>query len=609
MEKDSEKLDVWLHHQDSIYKCLSDNYIQEKLLFKQKISHDKSDSLIFLNKKRVGAYYVYQTKDGIYYQKTDQIDQQKLFLSIDELKFYPKIVETNYSNYLIIKGSRFLNDNVTLQVWDLDKKVLITELQIYDRPQAQATSTHLYFLKNDKKTKKELKKFNFEDRYIKKANLKSKYSFKVIDSTSVLTKLKNEVYIYSEHFKQNKPEVIKLPGNLKYIGKNNTSMYFYNNLVNITSFYSYNIKKKEFHEIYQLNRKVNIEKCIYHKDIIYYSFIERGRNNLYSLNYKKQSCNPILSDELAKIEFEKHRDNSILVTYKSFKIPVKKYEFSPENDLTLKYKNINQDLVDFKTVQKWVKNDNDSIPLIFYYKNSLVNSFSPTIVNVYGGFNKSIQPSYSKYINSFVEKGGVFVIAGVRGGGENGINWHTSATLLNKKNSFYDFEKCLDYIIENKISTSDQIAIFGASNGGLIVNNAILKFSEKFSVAISMFGLADMLNYTKYNQPKWYNEFGNPQNEKVKEYLKSYSPLHNLKKIENENLKILFITGDKDLRVSPFNSYKFVNGLQEFGNQAYLKVFQNVGHNFENGKLDELYTETYSFIFSNLKFEKYNLND
>lgn len=120
-----------------------------------------------------------------------------------------------------------------------------------------------------------------------------------------------------------------------------------------------------------------------------------------------------------------------------------------------------------------------------------------------------------------------------------------------------------------------------------------------------MFGLSDMENYTSYDQPKWINEFGNPSNKNIRKYLKSYSPLQNIDKLENKNLKLLLITGDKDKRVSPLNSYKFAYALLDEENDVYLKVFKDVGHGFTGAKLQDLYNEVYSFIFYHLGTEKH----
>lgn len=220
----------------------------------------------------------------------------------------------------------------------------------------------------------------------------------------------------------------------------------------------------------------------------------------------------------------------------------------------------------------------------------------------YGGFGRSIMPKFSTYINSFIENGGIYAIAGIRGGGEMGINWHKQASKNRKRQSFDDFNASLDFVIKNRISSPEKIAIIGASNGGLLINHSILNYSNKFKVAISMKGLSDMINYPNYNNGKyWINEYGNPKDNSMYEYLKSYSPLHNLKIVDNPNLKVLVVTGDKDDRVSPIHSYKFTYGLQEKNNKnVYLKVIKGVGHKLSKKTENELNSEIYGFIFYNM---------
>ncbi|GGE35532.1 prolyl oligopeptidase family serine peptidase [Psychroflexus planctonicus] len=601
MENDDKQLAAWLQKQDENYIKFKSNYEDTSLFFKKQNEEVKSDSLVLNLKTTIGNYFFYEAQDGIYYQHDEETEKPTLFLSSDALQFEPKLLETNFSNYLIIKGSRFLNDEVALQVWDIENKQLIADFIIYDFPKAQATSKFLYFFEADDEGKTVLKKFDFEKQTIDLLDLKSKFSLQVINSSSLITQLKNEFYLYTDQTEKDEPKTIDFENEFDFFGASDETLFFYDNQMDFTAFYSYDLQNDKVKEIFKMDKKISIEKCILNNGFIYFSFIEKGKSNLFSFDIHNHNYKPIFRNELARIQFKKYTETSIKIDYTSFHIPNISYELKADSSLVKITENLTPELSNFKIEQKWVKNQSDSIPMIFYYKDSLLNSNSPLLLHVYGGFKQSVMPAYSEHINLFVQNGGVYAIAGVRGGGENGISWHTSATLENKKNSFADFGKCLDFISEHKISKPKKIGIYGFSNGGLIINDAILNHSEKFKVAVSIFGLSDMVNFDKYDQPKWYNEFGYPKNRSIKKYLKTYSPLHQLKKISNQNLEVLLITGDKDDRVSPFNSYKFVHGLQEFENEAYLKVFQDVGHHFKGEKLNQLYDEAYSFMLYNLE--------
>ncbi len=601
MENEEEQLTEWLQKQDENYYKYKLNYEDTSPFFKMKKDEVKTDSLILKNKTHIGNHYFYETQDCIFYQHDEEIGQPTLFLISDSLQFKPKLIQTNFSNYLIVKGSRFLNDEVKLQVWDVKNKNKIAEFVAYNYPKPQATAQHLYFFESAKDGSTQLQKFNFKRKTTDVLDLESKYSLQVINAKSLITKLENKYFVYQDQIEIEEPQTIDFDNKVVFIGAKNTTLYFYDNQNEYTSFYSYDLKNDKVNEVFKMKKKMSLEKAILQHDFIYFSFIEKGRNNLFSLNIQSKLCKAIFENELASINFYEHTENSIAIDYTTFNLPQVSYELKTDHKLEETSASLKPELSKFKIEQKWIQNETDSIPIIFYYKDSLAKANAPLLVEVYGGFNSSVMPAYSSHINTFVKNGGIYAIAGVRGGGENGIEWHQSAILENKKNSFTDFEKCLDFISQEEISNPQQIAIYGFSNGGLIVNDAIINYSEKFDVAVNMFGLSDMLNFHKYNQPKWYNEFGHPKNRSIKKYLATYSPLHHLKKLPNNELDLLFITGDKDDRVSPFNSYKFVHGLQEYKNEAYLRVFKNVGHHFQGEKLEQLYNESFAFIYYNLE--------
>ena len=601
LEKNTIKKKEWIKKQDSIYNKYKNRYFYDINLVKNsfKKHHITFNTSI---EKKIGNHFFKINEKGINYSKNTISKKYILFKNIDELNFVPDFISTNHSDYLIIKGSKLFNDKIIVQVWDISSKKLIKEIETQDYPKVQATTKNLFFYSTNNKGKPILKRFNFLDKKTYKTGFKSIYSFRVINKNKILTSVRNKLYLSKDENNYTPSFLFTKKGKLKFIGFNNNTFFFYKNNKTETIFYEYKQSNNILKPIYNIEKEISLTKCVLNNNKIYFSFVKNGENNLSYLSTTTYLLHHILSNKLGSFKLINTDEDYLTVIYSSFKIPEIIYKLYNGNDLVQVSETKNHFTQNYSVKQKWVPYKKDSIPIIFYYKDSLYNNLSPLIMYSYGGFKRSILPKYSQYINSFIDNGGVYAIAGIRGGGEKGESWHTQAVKHKKKQSFYDFSACLDFVIQNKISNPKNIAIIGGSNGGLLINYSILNYSNKFNVAISMKGLSDMVNYPKYNNGKyWIKEYGNPKKRKMYNYLKSYSPLHNLNKIDNKELKVLVITGDKDDRVTPLHSYKFVYGLQSNNNKnIYLKIIKNVGHKLPKKKEYELQSEIYTFIFNNI---------
>lgn len=595
LEKDNLKKEEWLRKKNEEYL----NYKSKYTDIIKSINYNKEPKLnTFYLKQRIGDYIFYINEKGIYYREKSK-KKFILFNSVKNLNFIPEFITTNFSKYLIIKGSKLSNDKCTVQIWDINDKKLISEFSTNNYPTVQATSNNLYFSSSDKNGNIIINRFGFINKKTTIVNFKSVYSYRVIDKSKILTNNNSTFYLNDDKKKIISSKKL-FTKKVEFIDYNGDSFFFFKNEEEKTTFYKFNKEHNKLKKIHVINKKMTLTKCILNDNNLYFSFIENGQNNVSQINISnfKEKC--FFSNELATIQIDKSL-NDLIITYSSFQIP-KRYYSIKKNILSILLENKNDKLNNYKTKQKWVHYKNDSIPIILYYKDSIKKN-SPLILYGYGGFKRTIMPDYSKFINFFIEHRGVYVIAGIRGGGEMGLNWHNMAIKNRKKQSFYDYNACLDYIIEKKISSPKKIAIMGSSNGGLLVNYSILEYSKKFNVAISMKGLSDMVNYNKYDFGKyWINEYGNPSKKDMKKYLKGYSPLHNLRTIDNQNLSVLFVTGNKDDRVSPIHTYKFTYGLQMTNNNdIYLNMIENVGHRLPKNRYSKLYSEIYAFIFYNLK--------
>jgi prolyl oligopeptidase len=231
---------------------------------------------------------------------------------------------------------------------------------------------------------------------------------------------------------------------------------------------------------------------------------------------------------------------------------------------------------------------------------------NPTLLYGYGGFNISLTPSFSVSRMMFLEQGGVYVIASLRGGGEYGEDWHKAGMLAKKQNVFDDFIAAAEFLISEKYTSSEKLAINGGSNGGLLVGACMTQRPELFKVAMPAVGVLDMLKYHKYTIGwGWAVEYGSSDKKEDFDYLIKYSPLHNVKAGINYPATLI-MTADHDDRVVPAHSFKFAAELQSKqlndGNPTLIRIDSKAGHGAgkPTTKLIEDATDMWSFVLWNL---------
>lgn len=252
--------------------------------------------------------------------------------------------------------------------------------------------------------------------------------------------------------------------------------------------------------------------------------------------------------------------------------------------------------------------DGTRVPMFVTHKKGLkLNGKNPTLLYGYGGFNISVTPSFDVNRIPFLESGGVYVVANIRGGAEYGDKWHRAGTKMQKQNVFDDFIAAAEYLIAKGYTSNKHLAIMGGSNGGLLVGAVVNQRPDLFRVAIPRVGVMDMLRYHLFTIGwNWAPDYGRSDDSReMFEYLRAYSPLHNIKNDGTPYPAILVTTGDHDDRVVPAHSFKYAAALQaaNTGNQPKLiRIESNAGHG--GGKpiskvLDEA-ADYYAFIMSNL---------
>jgi prolyl oligopeptidase len=228
----------------------------------------------------------------------------------------------------------------------------------------------------------------------------------------------------------------------------------------------------------------------------------------------------------------------------------------------------------------YASKDGTRVPMFVVHRKD-VTLPAPTLLYGYGGFNISLTPGFSASRIAWMEQGGVFVLANIRGGGEYGKAWHDGGRLANKQNSFDDFIAAAEHLIERGITTPAQLAIQGGSNGGLLVGAVTNQHPELFAAAMPQVGVMDMLRFDRWTAGRyWVDDYGRPSEEADFRLLYGYSPYHNVRGGQ-EYPAILVATADTDDRVVPGHSFKYTAAIQaaEIGDRPHLaRIETRAGH-------------------------------
>ncbi len=251
--------------------------------------------------------------------------------------------------------------------------------------------------------------------------------------------------------------------------------------------------------------------------------------------------------------------------------------------------------------------DSTLIPMFLVHRKDLkLNGKNPTLLYGYGGFNISLTPSFSVSRLVWLENGGVYAMANLRGGGEYGEAWHQAGTKMHKQNVFDDFIAAAEYLIGKKYTSPDYLAVEGGSNGGLLIGAVVNQRPDLFRVALPAVGVMDMLRYHKFTIGRyWAADYGTSEDSKeMFEYLYHYSPLHNIRPGQ-EYPAMLITTADHDDRVVPAHSFKYAATLQatyKGSNPILIRIETKAGHGGgkPTSKRIEEAADIYSFIFYNM---------
>lgn len=301
----------------------------------------------------------------------------------------------------------------------------------------------------------------------------------------------------------------------------------------------------------------------------------------------------------------KRRDTETFYSYTSFNMPNTIYRYDMPSGASTVYR---QPQVDFDpaqyTTQQVFYNSKDGtrIPMfITHKKNIQLDGHNPTMLYGYGGFNASMTPYFSISRLVWMELGGVFALANIRGGGEYGKAWHDAGRLANKQNCFDDFIAAAEWLIANKYTSAQKLAISGGSNGGLLVGACMTQRPDLFGACLPAVGVMDMLRFHKFTIGwAWTSDYGSPDEPEAFKTLLKYSPLHNLKP-GTCYPATLVTTADHDDRVVPAHSFKFISALQAAqgcGNPVLIRIETKAGHGGgkPTQKIIEEISDQYAFL-------------
>lgn len=345
------------------------------------------------------------------------------------------------------------------------------------------------------------------------------------------------------------------------------------------------------------------------KMVLLYAKDNCSRAYLYNINGEK--IREIKLPGVGSASFSGKRERKeLFFSYTSYTVPttIYRYDLDEDKSMVMSSPKVGFKLGDYTSEMVFcTSKDGTRIPMFLTYKKGMkLNGKNPVLMYGYGGFNVSYLPSFSAMRMPFLENGGVYVHVVLRGGGEYGEEWHLAGTKMRKQNVFDDFISAGEWLISNKYTDKEHLAIMGGSNGGLLVGACMTQRPDLFKVCIPEVGVMDMLRYHKFTIGwNWAPDYGTSADSKeMFEYLKAYSPLHTLKE-GVEYPATMVTTADHDDRVVPAHSFKFAARLQECqaGKAPVLiRIDSKAGHG--GGKpLSKVMEETadiYGFIMYNM---------
>ena len=378
-----------------------------------------------------------------------------------------------------------------------------------------------------------------------------------------------------------------------------------------------NISKKQINLLYTPDKTSSIFDIAITKDRILINILKNVKGKILQVTANSNGFlpakpMPLIKDAHLLLAATDVNASDFFVLHYDFLLPDTLYFHDNSKSKISKIKALparfnSQEMV---TIQKWATSkDGTQIPYFLVGKKSQIKKGNaPVLLYGYGGFRSSLTPSYSPFLGRvWLEKGGLYALANIRGGGEFGPHWHESAKKMNRHKAFDDFIAVAQDLIKSKITHKNKLAIMGGSNGGLLVGTVMMQRPDLFRAVICQAPLLDMIRYPKLLAgASWVAEYGHPDNKKIRKYLLSYSPYHNIKK-EESYPDLLLLTSTNDDRVHPGHARKMAAKMQNMGHEN-VYYYENIegGHGGsanlkQSAKIESL---IYEFLFKTVLIDK-----
>lgn len=345
---------------------------------------------------------------------------------------------------------------------------------------------------------------------------------------------------------------------------------------------------------------------------LFASYLKNASSKIVQYTYDGMKQKDLDLPGIGTVSIGKSEKNEVetFYTFSNFTTPGTVYKLNINTGESELYTKPNFKIAseNFETKQVWyTSKDGTKVPMFIVHKKGIkLDGSNPTLLYGYGGFNISLTPSFSVSNMYFLEQGGVYAMANLRGGGEFGEEWHKAGMLEKKQNVFDDFIAAAEYLIAEKYTSSSHLAISGRSNGGLLVGACMTQRPDLFKVALPGVGVLDMLRYHKFTIGwGWAVEYGSSEKKDQFDYLIKYSPLHNVK-AGQKYPSTMITTADHDDRVVPAHSFKFAATLQEKhkgDNPILIRIDEKAGHGAgkPTSKMIEEAADVWSFVMYHLK--------
>ncbi len=346
-------------------------------------------------------------------------------------------------------------------------------------------------------------------------------------------------------------------------------------------------------------------------------YLHNAHSKMYTFDKNGRQKTEIVLPEIGTVGglSGKKGQSELFYSFSSYATPSTIYRIADINAPVLQqevYKETQLNIKPSKYVTEQVfyeSKDGTKVPMFITYKEGMQrDGQNPTLLYGYGGFNNSVTPGFNIINMLFLENGGIYVVANLRGGGEFGSEWHKAGTKLQNQNVFDDFIAAAEHLIKEKYTAPEKLAIRGGSNGGLLVGACMTQRPELFKVALPAVGVMDMLRFHKFTVGwGWVGDYGSSDNKEEFHYLLGYSPLHNIK----EGVcypATLITTADHDDRVVPAHSFKFaatMQAAQACDNPVLIRIETMAGHGAGKSttKAIEEAADMWAFTFYNLGME------